>query len=107
MQDRKSSYPGAAYSGRVITSEVQSSVRYRLERCIGEGGMGQAYLALRQAPEGISPVVVKIVRPQAGSGAEASASILAQKEAVALGRLNERVPPCPFVVRFVDTGAAA
>jgi serine/threonine protein kinase len=32
--------------------------------------------------------------------------MIVQKEAVALGRLNERVPPTPFVVRLVDTGAA-
>ena len=67
--------------------------------------MGQAFLALRHAPDGISPVVIKLVRPSVESGAQNSAGILVQKEAVALGRLNERIPPCPFVVRLVDTGA--
>jgi len=68
--------------------------------------MGSAYLALRQAPDGLSPVVVKLVRPAFGQDSAKAASILVQKEAVALGRLNERIPPCPFVVRLIDTGAA-
>ena len=78
---------------------------YRLERQIGEGGMGSAYLALRQAPDGLSPVVVKLVRPAFGPNSDRAAALVVQKESVALGRLNERIPPCPFVVRLVDTGA--
>ncbi|HTA90080.1 MAG TPA: serine/threonine-protein kinase [Polyangiaceae bacterium] len=106
MTDRHSNVPGpTSLSGQVVQSEYQPGVSYRLERRIGEGGMGQAFLALRQAPDGISPVVIKMVRPTAESGAQNSASIIVQKEAVALGRLNERVPPCPFVVRLVDTGS--
>ena len=93
-------------SGQVLESEFQPGVAYRLERRIGQGGMGQAFLALRHAPEGISPVVIKMVRPTAESGAQGSAGILVTKEAVALGRLNERIPPCPFVVRLVDTGSS-
>jgi len=102
MSDRYS-IPPASVSGLVIESELQPGVSYRLERQIGEGGSGMAYLALRQANEGLSPVVVKLVRPAPGSG-RISAEILAKKEAVALGRLNERIPPTPFVVRFIDTG---
>jgi serine/threonine protein kinase len=100
-----SSLPPNSLRGRFIDSEVQEGVRYYLERHVGEGGMGQAYLARREAPEGAGPVVVKVVRPTVGEG-RISPELLAQKEAVALGRLNERVPPCPFVVRFVDTGNA-
>lgn len=105
MVDRYSA-PPQSLSGTVIASDFQPGVSYRLERLIGEGGSGTAYLALRQAADGLSPVVVKLVRPPPGAG-RVSAEILVQKEAVALGRLNERVPPTPFVVRFIDTGAAS
>jgi serine/threonine protein kinase len=103
MVERFSSIPPASLSGMVIQSEVQAGVTYRLERQIGEGGSGMAYLALRQARDGLSPVVIKLVRTAATS-TRVTAEILVQKEAVALGRLNERVPPTPFVVRFIDTG---
>ncbi|HYJ11020.1 MAG TPA: serine/threonine-protein kinase [Polyangiaceae bacterium] len=106
MADRISSSSPASTGGRVIQSDFQRGVTYRLERQIGEGGMGAAYLALRQAPDGLSPVVVKLVRPAFGPNSDRAAALVVQKESVALGRLNERVPPCPFVVRLVDTGAA-
>lgn len=93
-----------SFSGQYIDSDVQHGVRYVLEHQVGEGGMGAAYLARREAPEGASPVVVKVVRRNFGSS-DISPELVAQKEAIALGRLNERVPPSPFVVRFVDTGS--
>jgi eukaryotic-like serine/threonine-protein kinase len=100
---RPSSLPPSSLSGNSFPSEVQPGVRYVLERHVGEGGMGRAYLSRREAPDGTAPVVIKIVAPTFGDGT-VSAELVAQKEAVALGRLNERVPPCPFVVRFIDTG---
>lgn len=99
-----SSLPPPTLRGRVIESEVQPGVRYQLERHVGEGGMGVAYLAWREAPDGVQPVVLKIVTPGA-YGDQVSPELVAQKEAVALGRLNECIPTCPFVVRFVDTGS--
>jgi eukaryotic-like serine/threonine-protein kinase len=105
MSDRLSSSGPTSLSGRVIDSELQPGVTYRLERPIGEGGMGSAYLALRQTLDGLSPVVVKLVRPAFGANSARAAALVVQKEAVALGRLNERVPPCPFVVRLIDVGS--
>ena len=99
-----SSLPPPTLRGRIIESDVQPGVRYQLERHVGEGGMGMAYLAWREAPDGVQPVVVKVVTPGA-YGDQVSPELVAQKEAVALGRLNECVPACPFVVRFVDTGS--
>ncbi|HMJ14029.1 MAG TPA: serine/threonine-protein kinase, partial [Polyangiaceae bacterium] len=90
-----------------IPSEVYPSVNYRLERRIGEGGTGVAFFALRHAPDGIAPVVIKLVKPEVVASAGPTAMLVIQKEAVALGRLNESVPPTPFVVRFIDTGRAS
>ncbi len=66
--------------------------------------MGTAYLAQREAPSGCAPVVVKVMREDPGLG-EIAPDVVARKEVEALARLNETVPPSPFVVRFVDTGA--
>ena len=99
-----SSLPPPTLRGRIIESDVQPGVRYQLDRHVGEGGMGMVYLAWREAPDGVQPVVVKVVTPGV-YGDQVSPELVAQKEAVALGRLNECVPTCPFVVRFVDTGA--
>ncbi len=80
-------------------------MHYRLLEPLGEGAMGVAYLAQRETAAGVSPVVVKAVRPLL-SVRQVQPDLIARKEAVALGRLNERVPPTPFVVRFIDTGSA-
>src|SRR4030095_10233001 len=98
-----SSLPPPTLRGRIIESDVQPGVRYQLDRHVGEGGMGMVYLAWRESPDGVQPVVVKVVTPGA-YGDQVSPELVAQKEAVAMGRLNECVPACPFLVRLVDTG---
>jgi serine/threonine protein kinase len=93
------------FRGRVIPSTVQPGVRYELRTVLGKGGMGTAYLAMRHADAGAIPVVVKIINPTSDGEEGARAALAIQKEAVALGRLNEQVPPTPYVVRLVDTGS--
>jgi eukaryotic-like serine/threonine-protein kinase len=76
-----------------------------MKSVLGRGGMGTAYLATRHALGTSSSVVLKVIDP-AGSGEEGDRAALAvQKEAVSLGRLNERVPATPYVVRLIDVGA--
>jgi serine/threonine protein kinase len=93
-----------AFLGRAIPSEAQPGVRFELERRLGVGGTAAAFLASRVSPEGQSPAVVKVILPEVASSQGSTAAMVVRKEAVALGRLNERVPPTPFVVRLMDTG---
>ncbi len=95
------------FSGQVIASTLQPGVEYSLRQLLGEGGMGSVYFAHRRSPQGSSAAALKILRPDvvALSGSEAELTI--RKEAVALGRLNEQVPPTPHVVRMLDAGALA
>jgi eukaryotic-like serine/threonine-protein kinase len=93
------------FRGRFIDSTVQPGVRYEMKNILGRGGMGTAYFALRHGQGGLTPVVVKVINPSAHGEEGARAALAIQKEAVALGRLNEQVPPTPYVVRLVDTGA--
>ncbi len=90
--------------GQVLESAYQPGVSYRLERKLGEGGTAAAYLTRRTAPSGESEAVIKIILPQIVAESDERALTIIKKEAVALGRLNERVPPTPFVVRLLDTG---
>src|SRR5262245_42354909 len=83
-----------------IASEVQVGVTYHLGRILGGGATGVAFLAIRHAPDGQTPVVVKILKPELVQHSDRRAALIVQKEAVALGRLNEHVPPTPFVVRL-------
>ena len=96
-----------ALRGQGIPSQYLRGVHYRVDRVLGEGGMGVALFALRVSPEGETPVVLKALRPSFVIGAGPTAALTVQKEAVALGRLNERVPPTPFVVRMLDAGTVA
>jgi serine/threonine protein kinase len=90
--------------GVVLPSGALPGVTFRLERVLGAGGIGVVFGATRHEGGAQTPVVVKVLRPSlvAAGGSAALASV--RKEAVALGRLNEHVPPTPFVVRLVDAG---
>ena len=94
-----------ALRGSVIGSHVTAGVSYSLGKQLGTGGMAIAFFAMRRAPDGEGPVVVKILRPEVVKEAGPNAALTVRKEAVALGRLNERVPPTPFVVRLIDAGS--
>jgi eukaryotic-like serine/threonine-protein kinase len=90
--------------GVSIPSEVSHGVSFRPGHLLGKGGGAVAFFAHRVGPEGESPVVIKILRPAFVRKLGPTAHLLIRKEAVALGRLNERVPPTPFVIRLIDTG---
>ncbi len=92
------------FIGLTIASATQPEVKLRIERRLGEGGTAVAYFATRFGPDGASPVVVKVILPSIIAQAGETARMVVQKEAVALGRLNERVPQSPFVVRLLDVG---
>lgn len=96
--------PADPLIGQTLPSEVVAGVGYYLDRLLAEGGTARAYFAIRMSREGRSPVVVKVILPHLVSDGTETASLVIRKEAVALGRINERMPPCPYVVRFVDTG---
>ncbi len=96
--------PRDLFVGQVLESVYQPGVSYRLDKKLGEGGTAAAYLAKRTSPAGESQVVIKVILPQLVAESDDRALTIIKKEAVALGRLNERVPPTPFVVRLLDTG---
>ncbi|HVY31227.1 MAG TPA: serine/threonine-protein kinase [Polyangiaceae bacterium] len=93
------------FLGQVLESALQPGVSYRLEHKLGEGATAVAYLAKRHGPDGEWPAVIKIIQPHIVKDSSERALTIIKKEAVALGRLNERVPPTPFVVRLLDTGS--
>ena len=93
--------------GAQVVSEVVPGVSYRLVWALGQGGMSVVFYALRVTAEGEIPVVIKMLKPGFVARAGPTAALIVKKEAIALGRLNERVPPTPFVVRFIDTGMHA
>ena len=94
--------------GSILASEIDSEITYRLEHQLGQGGTAVAYFATRESVQaGQTPVVVKIIHPRLVIDAGEHALTIIKKEAVALGRLNERVPPTPNVVRLLDTGNVA
>ncbi|HEX3852496.1 MAG TPA: serine/threonine-protein kinase, partial [Polyangiaceae bacterium] len=80
--------------------------QYLFEAKLGVGGTSAAYLAQRISTSGRSPAVLKVILPLIVDRQGATAAAVFLKEAVALGRLNERTPPTPFVVRLLDVGRA-
>jgi serine/threonine protein kinase len=93
------------FVGTTVPSDLRPGVVYRIERRLGDGGTAIAYFASRFGPEGTSPAVLKIIQPAIIAKSGDLAEMVVKKEAVALGRINERVPPCPAVVRLLDTGS--
>src|SRR5258706_1506838 len=100
--------PGAEEIAQIVSapiaSEAYPGVSYTLEQVIGRGGFALACRALRRGPDASFPVVLKIMRPSVVVQSGEMGLRVLKKEVVALGRLNERVPPTPFVVRLIDTG---
>src|SRR5260221_3141359 len=91
--------------GVAVPSPFQADVSYCINRMIASGGAATAFLALRKHLDQTSPVVLKVVHPSTLGTRESTAELSVMKEVVALGRLNERVPPTPYVVRLFDSGA--
>ncbi len=90
--------------GVTIDSHGAANARYRLDHPLGEGGTAVAFFALRMTPEGDTPHVVKVFRPTLLLKAPEIAEVSRRKEQDAMKRLNERVPPSPFIVRMTDAG---
>jgi serine/threonine protein kinase len=103
-QNNASPQRSDTFIGRTITSEMHADVGYHVTRLLGQGATARAYFAFRITPYGQTPVALKIILPQIAQTASDVGDLVIQKEAVALGRLNERIPRCPNVVRFIDTG---
>jgi serine/threonine protein kinase len=90
--------------GVSLPSNYTPRVEYRLSRALGAGSMAVAFLAERRSPTGTGVAVIKMTRPEFVRAAAETALLTIRKESVALGRLNEKVPPTPFVVRFIESG---
>ena len=88
-----------------VGGDVGDQVSFKLERALDYGGLFVSFLASRRAAGGEVNVVLKMLRPSIVRRLGEQAALVVRKEAVALGRLNERLPPTPFVVRLVDAGA--
>ncbi|MFO0611553.1 MAG: serine/threonine-protein kinase [Polyangiaceae bacterium] len=91
-------------AGAAFPSESERSVSFTLAHVLGIGGMSVAFLATRAAKSGEQAVVVKVMRPWFARQAGSTAQLILAKEVTALRRLNEQVPPTPFVIRYIDAG---
>jgi len=88
--------------GAIIPSLAYDGVQYELERSLGAGTFSVAFYAVRRAPDGESPSVIKVLRPNMLRRDGTMASLVVEKERTALQRLADRVPPTPFVVQLLD-----
>ncbi|HEY4121568.1 MAG TPA: serine/threonine-protein kinase, partial [Byssovorax sp.] len=91
-------------TGQTIPSAAAPGVSYAVGVQLGAGAASVAFGALRLSPEGTRPVALKFLRPSFLARHGDGAAQIMRREAIALGRLNERVPPTPFVVRLIDSG---
>ncbi len=95
----------SCFEGETLESTAFRGTSLTLTRRLGAGGMSIAFLAVRRTAQGAAPVVVKVMRPFVMRQSARTGNLIVLKEAVALGRLNETVPPTPFVVRLIETGS--
>jgi len=93
-----------AFQGQTVVPSGARGISYFLERKLGAGGMSVVFEARRRTPQGETPTVVKLLLPSFVLENQQVALTSLSKEAQALGLLNDRVPPTPFVVRFYDVG---
>ena len=106
---------GAAITDYALDRNRPVFAGYRVESILGAGGMGVAFLARAtdEAPpraERPSPgarCVLKVLLPGVVLRESKVAQLSFKKEVVALSRLAERLPPSPFVVRYLDAGLLA
>jgi eukaryotic-like serine/threonine-protein kinase len=94
-----------ALVGASLASPSRPEVTYVIERRLGIGGMGTAFLARHVGARGEGAAVLKVIDPAMVLGADRAAELAVSKEVASLLRLNARVPSTPFVVRYLDAGA--
>jgi serine/threonine protein kinase len=90
--------------GRRLPSTADAQVHYQLDSVLGEGASAAAFLASRRTPAGTATVVVKVLLPRLVRDQGELVTLAFKKEVVALGRLAEKIPPTPFVVRLFEAG---
>jgi serine/threonine protein kinase len=90
--------------GQHLPSTLDAQVSYHLESVLGEGASAAAFLASRRTPAGTATVVVKVLLPRLVREQGDLVTLAFKKEVVALGRLAEKMPPTPFVVRLFEAG---
>jgi serine/threonine protein kinase len=85
---------------------------YRIEQVIGSGGMAVAFLVRVEEeatdrpgrPPAGTRCVLKVLLPGVVIREAKVAQLSFKKEVIALSRLAEKIPPSPFVVRYLDAG---